>query len=59
MTVKKISSRTEYRKMRRQLIKDSVMLLVDMLDMKEKDLEAIKIPFFKKLHKTIENRSFE
>jgi len=35
------------------------MLLVDMLDMKEKDLEAIKIQFFKNLKKEIAEHAIQ
>jgi len=54
-----VSSRTRYRKLRRQLLKDCIMELVNLLDLKEKDLEAIKIPFFKKMLRALKNRTFE
>jgi hypothetical protein len=54
----KVSSRTQYRKLRRQLLKDCITELINLLDLKEKDLEKIKIPFFKKLRKAIADRHF-
>ena len=53
------STRTQYRQKRVQLIKDCILLLTDMLTLDKQQLEATKLPFFKKLKKTIENRRFE
>jgi hypothetical protein len=55
----KVSSRTTYRKKRVELVKSCINLLVDMLTLSKQDLEKIKIPFFKKLHRTLQNRTFE
>ena len=55
----KMNTRTEYRKLRRKFIIDMVVLLCQMLDMKEKELESIHLSYFKKLQKTIKNRAFE
>ncbi len=53
------SVRTEYRRKRVSLVKDCIVLLLDMLSMEKQTLEKVKLPFFKKLKKTIENREFE
>jgi hypothetical protein len=57
--MKMVSIRTQYRQKRIELIKECIMLLVDMLTLDKQQLEATKLPFFKKLKKTIENRKFE
>jgi len=54
-----MNTRTEYRKLRRKFIIEMVVLLCQMLDMKEKELESIHLSYFKKLQKTIKNRAFE
>lgn len=48
------STRTEYRLKRQQLIKDSIMLLMDMLTLEKKELEKIPTPFFNQLKKSLE-----
>lgn len=54
-----VSVRTQYRQKRIQLIKECIILLLDMLTLEKQQLETIKLPFFKKLKKTIENGKFD
>jgi hypothetical protein len=39
-----------------ELIKDCIMLLVNMLTMEKKELEKIPTPYFKQLKKILENK---
>jgi hypothetical protein len=54
-----ISSRTNYRKKRLELIKECIYELIDLSYLSKKDLEKIHLKFFKKLKKTIKDRYFE
>ena len=54
-----VSSRTEYRKKRVQLIKECIALLIEMLTWSKQDQEKIHLPFFKKLKRSIEIQHFE
>lgn len=58
-TKKKYSTRTQYRQKRIQLVKDSITLLVELLTLEKRYIESIKLPFFKKLKSSIEQRRFE
>ena len=53
------SIRTQYRQKRVELIKDCIMLLVNMLTLEKKELEKIPLPFFKNVKKFLELRSIK
>jgi hypothetical protein len=54
-----VSIRTAYREKRKEMLKECIILLIDMLGIEKQALEKVKLPFFKRLKKTIETRSFE
>jgi len=49
------STRTQYRQKRVELIKDCIMLLVNMLTMEKKELEKIPTPYFNQVKKILKN----
>ena len=52
------SIRTEYRQKRTALLKESILLLLDMLTLDKQELEKVHLTFFKNLKKAIEQRHF-
>jgi hypothetical protein len=53
------STRTKYRQKRVELIKECIMLLVNMLTLEKKELEKIPTPFFKQIQKALENKKHQ
>jgi len=50
-----VSTRTQYRQKRKELIIECITLLARMLTLKDKELEKIHISKFKKLKKSLES----